>query len=223
MSTTRYIPDVVPETIALDEFRKSLLGTWILWLQNDPVISSKTYPPNNATLVVQPSWKPDREVDMSIPCLTISRLQENFKSGPIGNYMTGIITGTPGDEEFNEIYCQRMIGTYQFDLLTRDLYSQWDIASYLDTKFQNTTGNASTKSFRVKDFGQRTGMGIDIPDSDVRVCWRPWRDVSVTESSPFNMEFEQLSYTIAFWCDLWYTKTDKIITNIEITEHLFQH
>ena len=64
-------------------------------------------------------------------------------------------------------------------------------------------------------------MGVNIPDTDVRVWWKPWKDVKVTETTPFETEFEQLSYTINFWCDLYYIKTNEIITNIKVTAETY--
>lgn len=220
MST--YIPTTLPTTIPLNKFRESLLGSWILWLESDTDISTKIFPPDNNHLKVVSAWNPDREEDFDVPSIVIHRLQENFKSGSVGGYMTKINTGTPSlDEEEHRIYSNRMIGMYQFDVITRDLFSQWTICSYLDKKFSGE-GRNSLKGFKVLDFNQREGMGKDIPETDVRVLWKPWKDVSMVETAPTNTEFKQVSYTVAFWSDLWYASTEEVITNIKIIEKLYK-
>lgn len=229
-------PASQPITVSLDTFRQSLIGSWIVFLERDPLIASQTFQPDGKALSVVMHFSPDREVDLSLPSIIIQRLGETFGASRTGNYFTSIKQNISGEDVETSVYAYRLSGIYQFDVLTRDLDSQFKITSYLDRKFwgndtEDDQGDARTgvkkpgiKFFRVKDFSQRDTLQDDptlLPDTDVCVYWRPHKDIKFVESNGFNTEFEQVSYTVEFWCDLWYTEHDQVITSIIVDETRF--
>lgn len=236
MAQNTTIPSTVPTTFSLDLFRQNILGNWIIFLEKDPAISDVTFQPDGKTLSVLPAKLPDREIDFALPSIIITRLAETIKPSRIGNYHTSIVRDVEGDQVETSVYAYRMNCMYQFDVITRDLASQFVITSFFDKKLLGKdviddydeirigVKRTNTTSFALRDLSQRTSYTDDVlllPETDVRVYWKPQRDIKSVETTAFNTEFEQMSYTIEFWCDLWYTEDDKIITNIIVEESRF--
>lgn len=224
-----------PKTLALTHFRQSVFGSWIHFLQNDPIIKNQKFQPNDQSLVVTPMYLPDREVHLALPTVIVHRLEEEFETARINNTFQIFNQIVDGEEKQTRVYALRLCGTYQFDVLSRDLPTQFKITGYLDNKFQGTDKYNeagvqlpgvkinTVKSFMVKDLSQRTTLDQDIdtlPDTDVRVMWRPMK-VKSKESIGFEKEMEQFTYTVEWWCDLWYYENDDIITSIKVTETRF--
>lgn len=221
-----------PKTISLVNFRKSVMGSWINFLQNDISITTKTFPPDGKALRVVPLYMPDSEEGFGMPVVVIHRLKEEFVSARLGNYYETIQQIVDGEEKITTVSAYRLNGMYQFDLLTRDLPSQFDLTGYLDNKFigsdkYDDVGNVMSGvkgtdriSFMVKDLSKRTTLAdtVDnLPDTDIHVIWRPY-EVKMVESFPPQKEIEQVSYTVEFWCDMWYAEHDDQIVSISVSE-----
>lgn len=224
-----------PKTLSLANFRQSLFGSWIHFLKNDPSIKDLKFQPNNKPLTVTPKYLPDRELELEMPSIVIHRMEERFEKARIGNVFQKFNQTIEGIDYETTVYSIRLCGTYQFDLITRDLPTQFLLTGYLDNKFMGSDktdelGNIRTgvkvnsvKAFMVKDFSKRTSLQQDIdtlPDTDIYVMWRP-HTVEAKETGGFEKELEQYSYTISFWCDLWYSENDDIITSIKVSESRF--
>lgn len=228
-----FLPTTEPVTISLDQFRTSLLSSWIVFLENDPSISSVHFPPDNRTLKVVPNMPIDREEDYDVPSFVITIIDEDIVAGRVGNFFTNIYTEKEGDEVQMPIYSQRFMCTYQIDIIARDLSDQGKLMGYLDKKLLGPEvigqwgevrpgmRNVGIESFYVRDFSKRTSLQQDpltVPETDVRVYWRSPGNVQVQRIPSFGNEFSQVSYTVEFWSDLWYTEYDQVITNISVQE-----
>jgi hypothetical protein len=168
-----------------------------------------------------PGYQPDREIELDLPSIVIYRLKEDIRSGRLQDEFFSKQVTIQGEEIMRTVYSKRMVCKYQFDLMTRDLNSQFKLSSYLDKKFHGVKNNIvpyETISFPIKNFGARiNNKEVDnIPDSDVSIFWRP-KNISVAETSAFNTEFEQITYTLDFWADFWYINNDYVITDIQTT------
>lgn len=221
-----------PKTMALASFRQSVFGNWIHYLQNDPAIKDIKFQPNNQKLIVTPLYLPDRDQHLPMPSIIIHRLEENFEYARMNNVFGKIKQTINGIDKETTVSAIRLRCSYQFDVFCRDLPTQFQITGYMDNKLmggdkydedlniREGVKTNSVKSFMVKDISKRTSLTQsldDLPDTDVFVLWRP-TSVQTRESIASEKELEQFSYTVDFWCDLWYSENDDTISSINVSE-----
>lgn len=214
-----------PRTMSLSSFRRSILSCWIDRIQNNPEIADKEFNPDGNKLSVLPAFPTDMEIKFILPCVVVSRITEKMGSGRNASLHGRFNQEVGGDTVESSVYAHRITAKYQFDLYTRDLPSQYEVAGYLDSIFQARDFDGGIGRFMVKDVTQRTTLSqpiSELPDTDVYVYWRGYKDVDTMEIKRQVEGFEQLTYRLEFWSDLWYINNELSITSIDVDAEIVE-